>query len=168
MQFVAYKGERSLDDVARRVFKIQGAKAAEQTKQAVAALLEANPHLRDLKNVAEGTPIIVPTVPGLAPAATQGDFTAQVVSSLGETLKNADSVLGRALAREMEEARQMAELAQDKRLAKLAEQSPEIKERLAQTLKAVEEHLKEIETRKKATSEGLSQLQKDLEDLSGN
>ncbi len=167
MQFVTYKGERSLSDVARRVFNIKGPKAAELTKQAVAALLQINPHLAELKNLREGTPIIVPAVPGVGAAATQPGISDQVVSQLREALKDAESALRQSFSREAEEAKAMARLAQDKELKALAKELPEIREKVAQTVQAVEARLKEVSTRKKALTQGLEQLQKDTDELSG-
>ncbi|MFB3921959.1 MAG: hypothetical protein ACE145_09565 [Terriglobia bacterium] len=167
MRVVTYKGERNLSDVARRVFQIKGPKSAELTKQAAAALLRVNPHLGELKNLREGTPIIVPALPGVGAAATQPGVSDQVVAQLRATLKDAESVLGQSLAREADDAKAMARLAQDKDLKMLAKQLPEVREKLAQTLQAVESRLKDVEARTKVLTQGLGQLQKDIDELNG-
>jgi phage tail protein X len=62
MSFVVFKGERKLADLVTRGY---GELKAADRRRAEAAILRANPHLADLKNVAPGTLVTLPRVPGL-------------------------------------------------------------------------------------------------------
>jgi hypothetical protein len=64
MPFVAFKGEKNIADVTRGIF---GDLKAGELKRASAALVEANPHLADLKVVSLGAAILIPRIPGLPP-----------------------------------------------------------------------------------------------------
>src|SRR5215216_3589445 len=95
MKFVTIKSETSLADLSREVFEIKGAKAAATSKNAQAALREANPHLADLKKVPAGTLVIVPDVPGTkeAPAQSVGDVSVEMISRLRSALAAAKRVI---------------------------------------------------------------------------
>jgi|SRR5581483_9278606 len=68
MRFAVYKGEKSVTDLANRLFRLQGRGSQTATRQAADALLKANPQLSDISKVAPGTLITVPdTAPPLHP-----------------------------------------------------------------------------------------------------
>lgn len=167
MRFVTFKGERNLSELARRVFDIKGPKAAEHTKEAAAALLRTNPHLRELKEVPEGTPIIVPNVPGVPPAETQPAVAAEILAHLRETLKGAQAALEQSLSREAEEAQMVGKLIQGRELKKLIKEAPELTDRLPQIARAAEARLREVGALKQSLKHGLAQLQKDLDEFTG-
>jgi hypothetical protein len=88
MRFVMFKGEKSLNDLATRVFRIQGRGSQAATKQAAAALLTANPQLKDLSNVPVGSLIAVPdTAPPIAPGqnAIAGGLVASFATETSQT-----------------------------------------------------------------------------------
>jgi hypothetical protein len=68
MRFAMFKGEKTVNDLANRLFRIQGRGSQPAMKQATDALLKANPQLQDLSKVPVGTLITVPdTVPPITP-----------------------------------------------------------------------------------------------------
>src|SRR5438270_11487070 len=68
MRVAVFTGERDLSELVARLFDVRRA-AASVARQAEQALREANPHLdlRNLRRLPEGTPILVPDVPGARP-----------------------------------------------------------------------------------------------------
>src|SRR3970040_799626 len=62
MSFVVFKGERKLAELVLRAY---GELKASDRKRAEAALVRANPHLAKLKDVAPGSLIVLPLVPGI-------------------------------------------------------------------------------------------------------
>jgi|SRR5579859_156504 len=68
MRFTIYKGEKSVTDLASRLFHLQGKGSQAATKQAADALLKANPQLTDLSKLAPGSLIAIPdTAPPVSP-----------------------------------------------------------------------------------------------------
>lgn len=67
MQITTYRGEKSLGDLARRLFVIERPGSTVKLRRASEALLQANPHLAKLADLAEGVLIVVPEVEGLKP-----------------------------------------------------------------------------------------------------
>jgi hypothetical protein len=65
MKFVVFSGERKLGELVERGYGDLN-KAAR--KRAEAALLRANPQLAELKDVTEGSLIVIPRVPGIEEA----------------------------------------------------------------------------------------------------
>lgn len=98
MPFVVFKGERKLTDLVSRAFGAD-LTAAERTR-AVAALERANPQLATIKDIAPGSLILVPRVPGLAAppaAAREADPVTEGIHELADALSAHRKVLGESL-----------------------------------------------------------------------
>jgi hypothetical protein len=68
MRFAVFKGEKSITDLAKRLFRLQGRGSQAATKQAADALLKANPQLSNISEVPAGSLIALPdTAPPLHP-----------------------------------------------------------------------------------------------------
>jgi hypothetical protein len=68
MRIAMFKGEKSVNDLASRLFRIRGRGSRIAMKQATDALLKANPQLEDLRKVPVGALIkISDTFPPLGP-----------------------------------------------------------------------------------------------------
>ena len=68
MRFAIFRGEKSVADLANRLFRLQGKGSQAATRQAADALLKANPQLSDLSKVPPGSLIAIPdTAPPLHP-----------------------------------------------------------------------------------------------------
>ena len=68
MRFAIYKGEKSVADLANRLFRLHGRGSQATTKQAADALLKANPQLSDISKLSPGALIAVPdTAPPIHP-----------------------------------------------------------------------------------------------------
>jgi phage tail protein X len=68
MRFVMFKGEKTINDLGSRLFRVRGRGSQLAMKQATDALLKANPQLKDLSKVPMGALITIPdTAPPIAP-----------------------------------------------------------------------------------------------------
>ena len=68
MRFAIYKGEKSVTDLANRLFRLQGRGSQAATRHAADALLKANPQLSDISKMPPGSLIAVPdTAPPMHP-----------------------------------------------------------------------------------------------------
>jgi len=97
MRFVLFNGEKSINDLATRIFAIQGTNAQAATTQAAAALAKANPQLADLTKVSVGSLIAVPdNAPAIAP--DQQAIASNLVRSLAvQTVQSASDTLQQRL-----------------------------------------------------------------------
>jgi hypothetical protein len=68
MQVTRIQNEKSVSEIVARVYGIKSddSRAAAAEK----ALLAANPHLKDPRNLPTGTPVVVPEIPGLHSRST--------------------------------------------------------------------------------------------------
>ncbi|MEX0348090.1 MAG: hypothetical protein AB3N15_01610 [Paracoccaceae bacterium] len=74
--------ERTLSTLARRIFEIPSGRAGQaQLRRAEAALLRANPRLRNAEGFRSGASVVVPAATGLRPTATvrQADLTSDTL-----------------------------------------------------------------------------------------
>lgn len=112
MRYILFNGEKSIQDLAARVFQVSGRKQSKAITQAVDALLKANPHLSDLSSVPVGTPI---TVPDNAPPFALNDAGVSTLTrtSAVERLQAAMDTLDARLAEIQAEAAEHSKLAID-------------------------------------------------------
>ncbi len=62
MRYVINDRKTTFAELSGRLFKVSGSPSSAATKEISEALLRANPHIRDTKNVAEGALIFVPAL----------------------------------------------------------------------------------------------------------
>ena len=70
MRFVMFKGEKTVHDLASRLFRVRGRGSQPAMKEATDALLKANPQLKNLSKVPVGALI---TIPDTAPPIARGE-----------------------------------------------------------------------------------------------
>ena len=168
MRVTTYQGERQLSDLARRLFEIKGSKAKELTKEAEAALLRANPFLKDLKHVPEGTLLVVPDVPGMsrseeAPGLDLG--IAQVAGELRRVREAAQQAMEGGMADLMQQAKTTLDLQKSPELKKLVERDRTIPEQLTKIGAEAKRELEELKTLSASQTKSLAQLDKDLNEF---
>jgi len=168
MKFVTTKTETSLAELGREVFEIKGARADTASKNAQAALREANPHIADLKKVPAGTLVVVPDVPGIKTASAQspGEVSAEMISRLRSALVAAKRIIEKSAESQLQDAEATTSLAKDRELMALAKQTPELKERLSKIAEHAKLQSKEVAEDKQAQIQALGQLEKDLASFS--
>jgi hypothetical protein len=168
MRFVTIKTETSLADLSRDVFEIKGTKAAAASKSAQAALREANPHIAQPTKVPKGAVVIVPDVPGVktAPAQSPGQVSPEMVKRLKSVLAAARTVIEQSAATQLQNADMTVSLVKSRELVALAKQTPDLKERLSEISDRAKLQANQLADDKKAQTQALDQLEKDLASLS--
>ena len=167
MRFIKAKTATNVADLTRRVFEIKGRNVAERTKQAQAALLQANPHLRDAKKVPAGTLVFVPELPGVTPLAPPAALSVSpdVVAHLKQAVAGAKAVLERAAAAEAETSTTTLELVKSLGQMGAVKQAPDLQSRLPEIAKLAKTRATEAATLAAAQAQALSSLAADLDNL---
>jgi hypothetical protein len=153
MRLATYQGESDLKTLVKRLFRSRGPEPEAFEKEAEAALLRANPQLRDLKELPKGVAIMVPEVRGIKPTAEvrmPGDW--------------ADKLL--AEVRQEEAANQTLELLKSKEMKELAKSSPAWQERFRKIADAARARIKKAQAEKESQEKLVAQMEKDLDEVS--
>ena len=168
MQFIT-KAPTTLTALTHQVFAIHGTGSVAATKQAQAALREANPQWGDQAKLPAGTLVIVPHIPGVPASASQPVevINAATVEQLKQVLADAQAVLKNSVGSETGEVETSLALAKSRELIALAKESPELRGQLAQLPEQAKLRLQQIATNQKASLQGLAQLEKHLGSLTG-
>jgi hypothetical protein len=168
MRVTIYKGEQQLSDLARRLFDLKGSKAKELTKKTETAILLANPHLRDLNHVPEGTLIMVPDVPGANRSDEESglDFNAgQLVEELRRVRGAAQKAMEAGIADLMEQAKTSLELQKSPELKRLGEKDRTIQEQLKKIGPEAKSRMEEAEALTTVREQAFTQMDKDLNEF---
>lgn len=167
-KFAVFKKEKGINDfseLAAELFNIKGRGAAETAKKAGAALLEANPHLRDLTKAAEGALIVIPDLPDyptVRESETVGVAT-EIDKQLNLAIQAMDDMIGQSAASEEQAAAVISEALKSRELQDFASQSDKLKQRLKDIGGAAKTRLK-VATASAAAEKGArAQLQQALE-----
>ena len=168
MRFAVSKGETSAADLTTRIFEIKGQGTAETTKRTTAALLAANPHLKDLSKVPPGTIIVIPDLPDNP--AVRAPQTAGVGAELDDHLKIAvkesADVIGRSVDTSESVVNATLEALKNRELRDFAAQTPELKEQLDKIGETAKASLKDTKAAAALEKEALAQLEEALKKLS--
>jgi hypothetical protein len=168
MRFAVSKGETSAADLTTRIFEIKGQGAAETTKRTTAALLEANPHLKDLSKVPPGTIIVIPDLPDNP--AVRAPQTAGIGAELDDHLKIAvkesADVIGRSVDTSETAVNATLEALKNRELRDFAAQTPELREQLDKIGEAAKATLKDAKAAATLEKAALTQLEEVLKKLS--
>jgi hypothetical protein len=167
MKIITYQGERNLSELAKRMFSIRGQKAGELSRKAEAAILEANPRLKDLKNVPEGTLLVVPDVPGVAAGGADPGFTLgkEMVAQLRHALSGARAAIERSADSEVKQAKETTALVKSREIKDSVKGQPDLASRLPRIAEESNARVKDAESLKSARTQALDQLEKDLESV---
>jgi len=134
------------------------------TRKAEAAILRLNPNLHELRNVLEGTPVLVPDLPGAGHGETEPlRVEAELVPLLREALNMARAISESSIKQRAEEAKTTVETVKSPEVIKLASTDEELEKTLTRIEDEMQARLKTLTTLKATRKEELSQLQKDLE-----
>jgi hypothetical protein len=166
MRIHSTRRETNLTELARQLFNLSGPHEAAMARLAVDALRRANPHLRPESALPEGTPVLVPDVEGLEPAAASrsvgSDLADEAAKQLRAALGGAAKALDAAVEEELKAEEDAAE--QLKRHEReLSAVSPDVPERLAKIREAAKARKEELSQHTQFQKTGLARLGKDLE-----
>jgi len=169
MLFTRIEKDEDLAKLARRVYpKASG----EALRAAERALREANPHLADPRQVPAGAIVVVPDVDAegvriRAEASGESSIIQGLLAEARRQLGNIGNALNRRLDRQTEEAKSNIALTKSPDLRKHIAKFPELRTQLDQITAQEEGRLKTVETLRRLHSDGLTQLNRDLDDFLG-
>jgi hypothetical protein len=163
MKITTYNGERNLTELAHRLFEIKGAGAKARTQEIGAALLAANPHLSDLKQVPEGTPIVIPSLEVKAIPKESHSTAAILIRQIREQLDGLGKSLNDSVKQRAKDIATTKKVMKDPDFKKLIKSTPGTAERLKQIAADATGELKKLDQLKENQEKGMSQLGKDLD-----
>ena len=168
MRVASYEGEKDMPELVSRLFNITGAKADLRREEAETALRDANPHIRDLRAVPEGTPIVVPEISGLRPSKESQSVATEVtallrtvqgsVSEIGEVLDHGAREAGESINRELS-------LLRSKEIKDLAAKDRTLAKRVRDLTASSQEARDETKALRADQARAVSQLGTDLEEF---
>jgi hypothetical protein len=160
------KGEKNLSELANRLFKFEGSEAKDFAKKAEQALLNANPHLRDLKSIPRDTFIIVPEVDEAKHSEeTRPIATDELVKGVRLAVTGIRAAFDKSLARRTEEAENTINLAKSKDLKSLARKDASIKKQLTEISNNAKAQIKDVKEAEKDRDKVFEQVNIDIENI---
>jgi phage tail protein X len=160
-----FRGERTLDELATRLFPTMGA-APQARKQATDALLRANPQLADLGRLPAGAVIIVPDMPAAVNAGETvhpATFTpADSARLLNEHVTAFANSLAAQSADAAAQADTMLKLLRDRGLTAAAGRDQDLAKRLTAISDNTKAALKDLQAEQATLQQAIGQLQEDL------
>jgi len=167
---IAYtRAGESLDDLAARVHTFEGKATATTRRSAGRALRDANPFLRRLSDVPEGTLVIVPELERAAPADETDYLEAAaaelVVGRLREAAAQAVELLGGELDYEVADARRSLEVLRSSDARRLVRADDEARHLREATEDAVKERVAAAERLGDYRKEVVARVEQDLDEL---
>jgi hypothetical protein len=167
MRILTTARETSLRDLAHSLFEIKGPTAADDEKRVIAALKAANPQLSARAKVAARTPVAVPDVEKLNPAAETPEAL-DLQEDLVKQLKEAISAVGRAMEAEHDQAQEQDDaemLALKEHMRELTAADKTIADRLKLIKTAAAERKERRTEQREVEKRSLVKLKKDLDAL---
>lgn len=162
MRLASFEGERRISDLVGRLYRISGPRAAARAREAQRALLEANPHLRELRRVPEGALIVVPDVPEAEPAGQRPEAPRPALEALAEALARGAEAVTASVAEQATRAEQEARALTAREIKAAARTAPGLEEALARAAAAAEERAKRARALRAESEQALAQLADDL------
>jgi hypothetical protein len=165
MRLAMFKGEKSIEDLAARLFQVK-AGDAEARKRASAALIEANPQLANLDRVPPGSVVVVPDAPH---AVNAGEVVEPAIMaardlarSVAEHVTAFTAGLADAASSAAAQANATLQLLQDPSLKRAADADPALKQRLTAIEQNTTARLDDVEAKQALVQQAVAQMQKDL------
>jgi len=165
MKVTKYRGEVDIKALAKRLFVIRGPDAEAIVDKVETALLRANPQLRDLQNVPEGSSLIVPRIPDLETTGEETEIETGERETLDEMRGAFDELrplLVDALENESRAANATLEQLKSRELKALAKKNPQLAERLKAVATAARARIKQANEQQRTHEKALEQLEEDL------
>ena len=171
MRFIYAKAGEPLEELAARAYDFEGTASAVQLGSAAKALRDANPFLRKLSAVEDGTLLMVPDLEGTKPATQTEAPAATAAALIGARLKDAATQALDLLAGELEDetasARNSLEVLRSSEAKKLVRSDEQAKTTVDATEEAVKARLAAAGNLSDYRSQVAKQMESDLEELLG-
>lgn len=169
MRFAYTRAGEPLEELAARTYAFQGDESAAQLRGAAKALRDANPFLRRLSDVPEGTLLVVPPLEDAAPApATQpleGTAVALVAARLKDAAQQAIELLAGELQQDVADTKSSIDVltsAETRRLARADDQLKLVHQATEEAAKARLDAADQLGDYRKQVAK---QVDQDLEEL---
>jgi hypothetical protein len=161
MPIATFRGERSVTELADKLF---ARLTPRQREKAEAELLKANPQLRDIANLRDGSVLRVPDIPELRPKTNRSldNPDAQITNAIGEALRDYGGRLEERVKQEVANSKTQTTLLKSAAFKRALGNAPALTELAAQAGKALAERPKALEARHAAVEEAIRALVKDL------
>lgn len=169
MRVTTIKTEKSLAELARKVYKIVPGDAPEKIAEAEKALLKANLGLKDFAGVKPGTTVVVPDVEGLKHALPEGVKLKvgpiEADEPLRRSITRLKKSLGDGAVGEKQTVDRTLEALKSPALKVAIKENPELAARVDQISAAAKKRAKEIDEEQSEQAEVFSRLAKDFDEF---
>jgi len=162
MSFAIFKGEKTLKELVSRLFKLPAQAPKSTIDQAAAALLAANPQLKNISKVRVGSVIkIPPTAPPLHPAENAAMPVSRVAALAVQAQNSLNAIhaqLAQADTRAASTANQFLALLQSPKGKLLLDRSTELKEQLPALLESVQQTVQSMKPSNSTRLKGMPEI----------
>lgn len=167
MPIASFRGEKSVAEIADKLYLRLTPK---QREKAEAALLKANPQLKDINKLRPGTILRLPELPELRAKTNRSldNPAAQVADTLAESLSDYAKVLAERYQRDQEATKTQIALLNSAKLKKELADAPVLQKQADEARKTLEARVKAVELRQAAVDSAVKQALKDIEVQSGS
>src|SRR5215218_5516965 len=167
---IAYTRAREpLEDLAARVYRFKGEPSATALRSAGKALRDANPYLRKLSEVPEGTVVVVPELENAKPAGrTDALETATgklVVERLRDAAAQAFELLAGELETELDDARSSLDMLRSSETRRVTRADDAARRLREATEEAIKERITAAERLGDYREQVAAQVEQDLDEL---
>ena len=169
MRIAHTRAGEPVDELAARVYKFEGEPSATALKAAGKALRDANPYLRRLSEVPEGTIVVVPELENAADRRSTNALEAAtgglVVERLREAATQAVELLAAELEDELADAESSLDVLRSSEARRVTRSDPEAKRARDETEDAIKERLAAAKRLGEYREQVASQIEQDLDEL---
>jgi hypothetical protein len=171
MRFIYAKAGEPLEELAARAYDFEGTASASTLSSAAKALRDANPFLRKLSAVEDGTLLLVPELAGAAPAKQTEAPEATAAVLIADRLRDAATQALDLLAGELEDetatAKSSLDVLRSAEAKRLVRSDDQAKTAADETEEAVKARLAAAEGLGDYRAQVAKQVESDLEELLG-
>ena len=162
MSYAIFKGEKTIKELVSRLFKLPAQAPKSASDQAAAALIAANPQLKNIGKVRVGSVIKIPaTAPPLHPAERAAVPVSRVAALASQAQGNLDAIhkqLAQVDAGVATAANQFLAAVQSPKAKLLVDRSAELKQQLPDLLESVEATVRSMKSSDSSRSKGMPEI----------
>lgn len=164
MPIATFRGEANVHALADRLYT---GLTARQRQKVERALLRANPRLREIETMEEGTLLRVPDIAEVRPKANQegGEVDAEVATRISDALQNYGENLRQRFERDVQETKEQQAVLKNRRLRPLFENSAAAKDVAASASKTLKRRANDSSKRLAATEKAIKDALTDLQKM---
>ncbi|MDO9596105.1 MAG: hypothetical protein Q7J47_00135 [Azoarcus sp.] len=162
MAIASFRGEKNVAEIADKLYVRLTPK---QREKAEAALLKANPQLKDIGKLKPGTILRLPDLPELSAKTNRSldNPDAQIAKLMSESVSSYARVLGERYKNDQESTHAQIALLGSAKLKKELGNAPALQKQADEARKALEARVKTVDVRQAAVDAAIKQALKDIE-----